>query len=369
MLYNIKREKNSYYFFFEENGKPCIINYDSHTIIGKSGRTIKTVPKTIPAMFRSRFSGSRSYSQLHRELYDRLISFEDISINNKEKLLNDEYRLSENTYESLLKKENWKPFLKNLNSFLDRYANRGDWGIMLNAYNDFIRQKFIKSLSSFNLCEAFIVALQNSNFEEEEINNFSMCLDYPIFKQEIKNVNKMFLTSYNNSSYFSHGLLEGLRTMMRDLVKIVSLLKKYNIEDQYTIKNIRTSFTDIQNVVSEYSAKFFKNNQTAKEYCFSNNEFNIFVPTTRAELNAIGEYFHNCANHYEWDNFLSTGERVLAVVEDTKGTFKVCLDFDIKTLEIIQYLGKNNTNINDENLLKFKNEYQTYLRGLLTEKE
>lgn len=160
-----------------------------------------------------------------------------------------------------------------------------------------------------------------------------------------------------------------IRHSLSMAVKVLELKEKLGYSD-YKIKNLSRAFDFLQMEWDkhkyDYDNKVFESNQTKCNLSFETQDYKIYVPTSRVDLQKIADYFHNCANNHEWEYYLKDKERYLVVVVNkTTNTWEVCCDIDCDFNSICQYLMISNRRCTDEKLLAFKKEYQEYLNTLL----
>lgn len=161
---------------------------------------------------------------------------------------------------------------------------------------------------------------------------------------------------------------ESLRTFTSNMCKLDSLeetLKNKNIEcPPINYKELETTIRDLRSLLETEESKQFGSFQTKYPLNYENDRFKVKVPTSRAELAEIGNYFRNCANGHEWEHYLSNQKRFLVIVIDKQDNKPcACVDIDAGNFGIIQYLGKGNWSTSGETH-DFKKIYQTYLDTL-----
>ena len=161
---------------------------------------------------------------------------------------------------------------------------------------------------------------------------------------------------------------DSLQTFVRNMDALDALeetLEKRNIEcPPINYKELETTIRDLRSLLETEASKQFSEFQTKYPLNYENDRFKVKVPTSRAELADIGNYFRNCANGYEWENYLQNQRRFLVIVVDKQNnTPCACVDIEAESFKIKQYLGKNNWSTTGATL-DFKKVYQTYLDTL-----
>ena len=126
------------------------------------------------------------------------------------------------------------------------------------------------------------------------------------------------------------------------------------------------SADELKKVYKDYLEKhkfelFEKRQQKLPKYSKTIDEHKIelVIPYTFKDCKKIGEDFHNCFGAYEWNEYLITGVRYgCALYMDN--TPYICLDIDIGTNVIHQYLYSHNRSIGrvDDIAIMVKNELQ-----------
>ena len=177
--------------------------------------------------------------------------------------------------------------------------------------------------------------------------------------------------------YDYYRAIDNVNDKMRNIFDYIDRLHLEN----YKLTNLDRDYEALKMRYEEERTKvdnaFFKKNQTKYDLHFENDDFEIYVPTSREELAEIGKTFSNCANGWEWNRRLSGGRYYLVVVQDkaTK-TPLVCCDienpWEEAHLSISQYLAYGNDEVNKSfkdqtivsKLTSFKAEYQLYLYNL-----
>ena len=213
---------------------------------------------------------------------------------------------------------------------------------------------------------------------------------YKAFREGIKHIyaneqksDKIYKTLANKFSELCEGLtyeeasrLTGISIHWGyDISKYIrDLVDKVN-SCEYFIKELGITYklTNIDNDVQFLETKWkkektaienarFAKNQSDPCLPFEDDNYRIYIPTTRDDLAKIGKIFSNCANGWEWDNRLHDGRYWLVVVVD-KATNKmtVCVDIYCSDKNISQYLLPYNHYVEHNLLLMFKKKYQHHL--------
>lgn len=367
------------------NNKKITYNLDDNEIIGVSGKPIKNPPSSICGamanllynLTKEKMNDGKDWE----EIVNRIISYE-VDYETKNTLVRG---LIYSDTEWVLK--NWKKVLKGMLEMTkdDYYLWR-----MLNSYED-IRT----ILTNYELATKYADIFSNDDvkryFSNERCVNFLFEKTFrDIIKKEIKR-EKKFVENQNRVKEFlgtedldiirkvygidfsKFNLYYHIDEVTTKYTRIKTLLKRMSMED-YKITDI---YTDYDYVVSLYEEsqmendnRYFKANQTEKNLFFENDEYKIYVPTSRQELREIGNTFNNCANGHEWDTFLGENLRKLVVVINKETEkYEVCCDISSDNGKICQYLVKNNYSVQSTTLNNFKIEYQKYLTKIWKEVE
>lgn len=145
---------------------------------------------------------------------------------------------------------------------------------------------------------------------------------------------------------------------------------------EYLIKELDITYklTNIDNDVQFLKTKWekektaienarFAKNQSDPCLPFEDDNYRIYIPTSRDDLAKIGKTFSNCANGWEWDTRLRDGRYWLVVVVDkATNEMKVCVDIYRRDKDIGQYLLPYNHNVEPNSPLRaFGEKYQHHL--------
>lgn len=370
-LINIDRKYNKYIFAFD-NGKLASVDVESKEYIGVTGKTVKTIPTSIPDNFKGLLRDMMYYGfdRCGKIYVDRIISMTDISITTK---INFSLIVSKFWYDSNWYTENWKTIIKIIRD-CDKSHN---YPLGHEFYNIIMRERIKDIIVKYNLesiadyidpnypnflhIKAFRSAIRHLAINpyikaQEAVKNMLNCDDERIIAERYG----IKFTKYNVKSEINK-----LYTKMQ---QITEYLKYMNIND-YQFSNIERDYNDIKTMYetnkTEIDNRKFSENQTKYNLEYSDENYHVFVPTSRSDLANIGRSFNNCANSWEWQHRLSYGKYLLVVIRDNKTNFnRVCCDIETETLKIDQYKGKNNYNIHDESLKEFKQKYQNYLNTI-----
>lgn len=105
----------------------------------------------------------------------------------------------------------------------------------------------------------------------------------------------------------------------------------------------------------------FKNRQSKLNNIWDNDNYKIIIPLTKEDCVKIGNKFHNCFGNHEWNYHFKNGERYGACVVDRANNPVICLDIDIRSRKIMQYLAPNNRTIHDKEILQLKEKIRRVL--------
>lgn len=162
------------------------------------------------------------------------------------------------------------------------------------------------------------------------------------------------------------------------IVAIIQLAKDINIE--YNIKKLKSATYEKlyeedsklrrQKQILEYSKKqekFVRNQSNIPD--FENEKFKLFIPKDYMDCVTVGETFHNCFADYEWLNYLYNGYRYgMTIIDKATNKHIICLDVNIRSKEIIQWLGPCNKSF-DGAYDELRQELQVFLKANLPKKE
>lgn len=374
MLTNITRthynENDHDDYIFEIDGRKTVTIHVGKTradmyVIGVSGKRLVHPCRTLGT-----FGDSFQYISQYPLDYDwvfgniqKIISLPTISVNLKAKLIQS---LCYNLYDRV----EWKDlfaFIKDCNEdTVDGYINIAE---------NIRRGKVMKSLEKYGLSDyrqyvdfyrleyfdykAFREGFKNAIRDHYAAPQAAVLAALGVERDELPNLGIRFDTYHPDAA---------VSKLYDDMSTLLSLIKTMELND-YKITNVARDCAELRakwdREKTEWENKIFKRSQTLKDFNFETENYKIFLPTTRSELAKIGSYFHNCANEWEWRNRLSKGTHALVVVVDkTDNEQKVCVDIQLETMQIGQYLGKCNRSITTKELRDFKKLYQEYLDTL-----
>lgn len=102
------------------------------------------------------------------------------------------------------------------------------------------------------------------------------------------------------------------------------------------------------------------------DWAFENDDYIAIVPTTIKELIEEGAALRNCLGNHWLHNYGNTDthfSRGVVFVRSKNNPDKplIACDFDKSSMNIRQYLGKNNTRVRDDSALNFKKSLQKHL--------
>lgn len=368
-----------------DNNKKIMYNLDNNEVIGVSGKPIKNPPTYVDDsltnllynLTKEKMNNGKDWE----EIVNRIISYE-VNYEIKNILIRS---LMYSDMEWVLK--NWKKVLKGM---LEMIKDKCYLWRLMNSYDDIkiiltnyeLMKKYADIFVNDKVKNYFCKSIYTNFFTEKTFRD--------IIKKEIKKEKKFFEnqnkvkeylgTEDLNIIYRTYGikfqdfdLYHHIDEITKKYARIKSLLNRmsmnnYKITDIYTDYNYIVSLYEKNKI--ENDNRYFKANQTEKNLFFENDEYKIYIPTSREELREIGNTFNNCANGHEWNVYLSGNYRKLVVVIDKKTEkYKVCCDISSYDGEICQYLIKNNRSVQSATLNNFKNEYQDYLTKIWKEVE
>ena len=101
--------------------------------------------------------------------------------------------------------------------------------------------------------------------------------------------------------------------------------------------------------------------KVAKKFCFleQNGDLKVFVAKSKQELLYEGEMLNHCVGRMSYDKKMIDGESVICFIRKEEGTPYITCELKVKDngLEIVQMYGKNNSIIEDEEIVMFKQKW------------
>ncbi len=162
--------------------------------------------------------------------------------------------------------------------------------------------------------------------------------------------------------------------LLQKILDIIKIAKELNIE--YSLKKLKSATHDKllkelkklerQKRILECTKEqaYFVSNQHNIPN-FENENFKLFIPKDYMDCVTVGEHFHNCFAEYEWRNYLKNGYRYgMTIIDKATNKHIICLDVNIRSKEIIQWLGPCNQSLGtlfDD----LKKELQIFLKANL----
>lgn len=395
MITNIERTYHRYTLTFDDN-KKIVVDYDNNCIIGVSGKAVKSTPTIVKTKFKIRFLCDNLLKGVispNQEYIDRIISLPNFSIETK---LHFMYLFSVLPY--AIDKSYWKTIIKMMNDYQN--DPKEDFAQNWNGHSLSYLIGIYIAKNLFQTCKYnFPESLKESLFKccKEMNDDCLKHLDYilsqkafreafnKIYKNYIysNNIHQEILTKYSDGENKDilrekYGIvLKDLNknylhaTLLKCFKKIFGCIEYLNLMrlNDYKFSNLERDYEYLKTLYNENRTKieneFFSTHQTKINLNYSNENCGIYIPKSREELATIGKTFNNCANGWEWNNWLRNGSRYLVVVvSKLSNEMLVCCDVDSEDLTIVQYYGKNNSAIREQKLLNFEKEYQNYLNTL-----
>jgi len=399
-LINITRNRDTYTFYYD-NGFEDSIDFGSVVINSYDLPCIFTSPltrkpmKAIPSVLQESVK-NLICTLIHdgadptpeKRFYEMLLSLPNVDFRIKREYLY--HYISDEPYS----KADWKIFVKNITEkstieYVESHRSIKDISNLYAAKElikrlnngqdkpiiDYIITKY--NYNSYNR-DGIIITYAKVKCFRAEIRNIVQ--SYFNDLETIKKIDKAIHDIIQDKTFDDFGINmdydtpryranEKIRTLYNKYNECITMLEKINMND-FQFTNIERDYENIQALYNKEKTRieneFFARNQKTFNLTYENEDYKVVVPTTRQQLAEIGNYFHNCANGYEWNNFLSNGSRLLVVIVDkSSNKMAVCVDMYYNSLQIKQFLGINNKNITNNCLLAFKKEYQNYLSSLV----
>lgn len=373
---SITREMNKYTFTFD-NGKTASVNLDNHVhpFIGVSGKEITNISTSIKGIMRTILENAAyrwgDFTFKNKEYIDRVISLPNISLPIKEAYITMIYDCACN--ETWFNKE-WRTII----NMMKKSEQEGNERIF-DLFHEIEMQKLSKTIEKYNLqdCKNYI-DLCHINFLEIKAFRSALrtvCKDK--YEKAQKAVMKLFETENKDLLAENFGIFFKKYDTQYHVNKLYSTMERaenYRIKmglETFEYTNIERDYINLKTTYEREKTRidneFFARNQERKNLSFEYGDYKIYIPKTREELNEIGNFFHNCANGWEWDSRLSCGNYALVVVTTKKEeNFCICCDIDLLNMEISQYLEQYNRRPYEDSLNIFRKKYQEYLNTLRT---
>lgn len=154
----------------------------------------------------------------------------------------------------------------------------------------------------------------------------------------------------------------------------VSLLKDFyedcyelDVETDIKLGTLRTiyelSLTAYRQRQREKEEQFQERLKEIKIFEFSNDNYEVSLPTCVDDLTKMGLYFHNCVGGYA-ENIIDKYCVVVFVKNKITQTFEACVSIDMNEQYIDQFLGKFNKEIADKDLVAFREVYEQYINHI-----
>lgn len=257
------------------------------------------------------------------------------------------------------------PENKSINQILRIYRNKFD-SEKITKMLDFIKSPFLKELAlkQYNTAEKlkrditniekyykFLVQdIKKERQTEKTIEEYRIKLSNKI--QEITTTNPLFVNDYFDITLVTkaHSNYDIYRYLdyYKHIDELCSTLKVTRKTNPMTYVELKSYIKILEDEYSTLKHKIFVENQKQLNAEWDNEKYEIIIPHTYNDCVEIGNMFHNCFGTIEWRTYFITGLRYGAcIVEKTTKKPLVCLDIDIKTKEIYQYLAPNNYSIKD----------------------
>lgn len=249
---------------------------------------------------------------------------------------------------------------KSINQLLCIYRSQFD-SEKITKMLDFIKSPFLKELTlkQYNTAKElkrditdiekyykFLVQdIKKERQTEKTIEEYRIKLSNTI--QEITAANPLFVNDYFDITLVTkaHSNYDIYRYLnyYKHIDELCSTLKVTRKTNPMTYVELKSYIQILEDEYSAFKYKIFADNQKRLNAEWSNKEYEIIIPYTYNDCVKIGNMFHNCFSTIEWRNYFATGYRYGACIIE-KATKKplICLDIDIKTKEIVQYLAPYN---------------------------
>lgn len=337
----IERSYSNYSWIDETTNKTiCSCDFQNQTYIGKSGRPLKRVPNYNLPMF-DFIQDCTTHGTFSNELAMRIVSFG---------LIGNVHYFNYSNSEKYI--QNWKFYFPIIKEIFSEHSDGSsfdlDWAITIREKRITLTKLFGEEIAEFieNNCSRDIKC-----FDILPIKIWKRCIKTYIEQNKIaeKLENDFpFLVVYPKTS---------LSTYIDKVTENKGIISKLPLNNITSFESIDEHIKAWKNQAKE---KYFE--QDFSSYIWENEDYRITAPRDFNHLVAIGEWFHNCASGYEWNNYLSTNTRYIFIAEPKKtGLPKICLDIDIESNQITQFLERYNRYPSNRTAQLFKDEYQSFL--------
>lgn len=374
-IINITRNRDNYDITVVTEGKPekhAYYNIATNEKIGVSGRAVQSLrydEGILLNMLTSFYLNAKV-----REFCDRLISLPTFDFNKKNYICRNSIQQWNIPEEVQVILDNWKDFLE--------YAKADE---INHCFASYIANKKIASALDW-IQDDEIKDCINGMYYEHRLEFIKLTKKYKSFRKAVNQQIKRKITIDNNRKKLFEIMNIDNDTLSREygmkcynIMSSISqtlsnLLSNYSRADEmitamqitdYEINDINDALRDLTSMKENKDNETFAKRQQTANLEYENAEFKIFVPTSRGDLAEYGNYFHNCLNGHEWNNYLSNGERYAVIVIDkTTNRPVICADIECNSHKICQYLKPCNRPLskNDDRYRAFKAEYQQYLQ-------
>lgn len=375
-LANIVRKMDKYEFSFD-NGKFASVDVEAKEFIGTTGKQIKSIPQSIPCEMRDYLKMRlRDNDNNLKEIVDRILSLADVNLDVK--LFYVGFFSVVPTYlfiNQMLEKSEWKILLQVIREETEIHGNYCYYRTNeLKQKMNLIKLKPI--IEKYNLQEyAEYINLNYPQFLEIKAFRSALrhtCKDpYEKYQNQVKAIlncdDEKILRDCCGIEFKKYNIQSEVSKLYSGMRKAEEYRTKLNLENfEYTnierdMKNLETMYKAEKTKIDD---RFFANNQSKYNLNYENEQYKVYVPMNRKELAKIGNWFHNCANAWEWDTRLCDGSYFIVAILDKNNERLVCCDICANNMKIEQYKGKYNSIITDKSLNAFKKEYQSHLDGL-----
>ncbi len=282
-----------------------------------------------------------------------------------------------------------------------------EWSNLYKAFQAYISET---CYTKYKLNPFFATTIDKKEFYTNSLNRIENFITYQniiehIIKNEVKYTEQLINTSraiaetipqeYRNhiqitlknvcEDWYKLNTITGnnLNIAFDILYRIRSIIQTAkNIDVEYNIKKLKSATYDKlleelnklerQKKILEYSKGqelFVRNQRNIPD--FENEKFKLFIPKDYVDCVTVGETFHNCFADYEWRNYLQNGCRYgMTIIDKATNKHIICLDVNIRSKEIIQWLGPCNKRIDvDGTYHELYDELQAFLKTNLPKKE
>lgn len=363
---NIYKEKNFIYFQTETEGKAYKYDINTGHFLGLRGNPIASIPRREIVIYLE-FRTNRNYPPVIRTL-------REIVHSNMYPLANSDVSMRLLQLADKLEAIKWE----NLESITTNHLRY--YEVYPSSFIEYFRKNPACNLHNFDEYirkERWIQVLEPCNIDNIEMRDTIISILTEVFTDIDKTATKFiyfaikhYLTKpmldvyqerENNYEYYAtpfHTLLRQIYTLSIKLNIPIKELPTYDIVTTHSIL-----YRDYLIHKNKQINEKIKINQEKRKLSYENDDYIVIVPYTNKELITEGQKQHNCVGSY--GDYIVDGIINVVFIRSKKDIEKSLITCEISQRgKIKQYLKSYNQTVTEENLNKFRTEYQTYLNSI-----